>query len=55
MPLAYHGCKKLAQTSKARQAKRAQMVVTARFTIRVFVTFSECQKLNPSKLSRESM
>jgi len=55
MPFANHGCKNLAQTSKARQIKRAQIVVTVRFTIRAFVTFSECQKLNQSKLSRESM
>jgi len=55
MPFANHGIDKLTQTSETRQVKRAQTVVTARFTIRAFVTFSGCQKLNPSKLSRESM
>ena len=39
--LAYHGCKNLAHTSKTRQVKRTQMVATARFTISVFVTFSD--------------
>jgi len=27
---------------KTRQVKRTQMVATVRFTIRVFVTFSDC-------------
>jgi len=40
--LAYHGCKNLTHTSKTRQVKRTQMVATARFTIRAFVTFSDC-------------
>ena len=39
--LAYHGCKNLTHTSKTRQVKRAHMAATARFTIRVFVTFSD--------------
>jgi len=37
--LAYHGCKNLKHTSKTRQAKRTQMVATARFTIRVLLLF----------------
>jgi len=41
LQLPYHGCKDLTHTSKTRQAKRAQMVVTVRFTIRVFLTFSD--------------
>ena len=41
--LAYHGCKNLTHTSKTRQVKRTQMVATARFTIRGFATFSDCQ------------
>ena len=35
------GYKNLTHTSKTRQVKRTQMVVTAAFTIRVFVTFSD--------------
>ena len=31
------------------------MVATARFTIRAFVTFSDCSESNATKLSRESM
>jgi len=42
LQLAYHGCKNLTHTSKTRQVKRTQMVVTVRFTIRVFLTFSDC-------------
>ena len=41
LQLAYHGCKNLTHTSKIRQIKRNQMVVTVRFTIRVFLTFSD--------------
>jgi len=41
LQLVYHGCKYLTHTSKTRQAKRTQMVVTVRFTIRVFLTFSD--------------
>ena len=42
LQLAYHsGCKNLTHTSKTRQVKRTQMVVTVRFTIRVFLTFSD--------------
>ena len=40
--LAYHGCKNLIHTSKTHQVKRTQMVATARFTIHVFATFSNC-------------
>ena len=40
--LAYHGCKNVTHTSKIRQVKRTQMVATGRFTICVFVTFSNC-------------
>jgi len=42
LPLAYHSCKNLTHTSKTRQVKRTQMFATARFTIRVFVTFPDC-------------
>jgi len=41
LQLAYQGCKNLTHTSKIRQVKRNQMVVTVRFTIRVFLTFSD--------------
>jgi len=41
LQLAYHGCKNLTHTSKTRQVKRTQMVVTVGFTIRVFLTFSD--------------
>ena len=34
--------KNLTHTSKTRQVKRIQMVATGRFTIRAFVTFSNC-------------
>ena len=37
----YHGCKNLTHTSKTRHVKRIQMIVTVRFTIRVFLTFSD--------------
>jgi len=40
--LAYHSCKNLTHTSKTHQAKCTQTVATARFTIRVFITFSDC-------------
>jgi len=40
--LAYHGCKYLTHTSKTRQVKRTHMAATGRFTIRAFVTFSDC-------------
>jgi len=42
LPLTYHCCNNLTRTSKTRHVKRTLMVATARFTIRVFVTFSEC-------------
>jgi len=42
LQLAYHGCKNLTHTSKTRQVQRTQLVVTVRFTIRVFLTFSDC-------------
>jgi len=49
-----HICaKNLTNTSKTRQVKHTQMVATARFTIRVFGTFSDCKESNASKLSRE--
>jgi len=35
LQLAYHGCKNLTHTSKTAHVQRIQMVVTARFTIRV--------------------
>ena len=41
MQLAYPGCKNLTHTSKIRHVKRTQMVVTVRFTIRVFLTISD--------------
>ena len=53
--LAYHACKNLTHTSKARHVKRIQMVVTVLFTIRVFLTFSAGEESNPTKLSREEM
>jgi len=40
--LAYQGCKNLTHTRKTRQVKRTEMVAAGRFTIRVFVTFSNC-------------
>ena len=40
--VAYHDWKNLTHTTKTRQVKRTQMVATAGFTIRVFVTFSDC-------------
>jgi len=40
--LAYYGCKNLSHTSKTGQVKRTQMVAAGRFTIRVFITFSDC-------------
>ena len=41
LQLAYHSCKNLTHTSKTRHVKPTQMVVTARFTIRMFLTFSD--------------
>ena len=38
---AYHGCKNLTHTNKIRHVKRTQMVITVRFMIRVFLTFSD--------------
>jgi len=38
---AYHGCKNLTDTSKTRHVNRTQMVATVRFSIRVFLTFSD--------------
>jgi len=55
LQLAYHGCKNLTHTSKTRHVKRTQMVVTVRLTIRVFLTFSDWQESNATKLSREKM
>ena len=40
LQLAYHDCKNLTHTSKTRHVKRTQMVVTVRFTICMFLTFS---------------
>jgi len=39
--LAYHSCKSPTHTSKTRRVKRTQMVAAARFTISMFVTFSD--------------
>ena len=52
---AYHGCKNFTYTSKTRHVKRTQMVVTVRFTIRVFLTFSYWYESNTTKLSCEEM
>jgi len=41
LQLAYHDCKNLTHTRKTRHVKRTQVVVTVRFTIRVFFTFSD--------------
>jgi len=41
LQVAYHGSKHLIHRSKTRQVKRTQMVVTVRFTIRVYPTFSD--------------
>ena len=41
LPVAYHGCKILIHRSKTRHVKRTQMIVTVRFTIRVYPTFSD--------------
>ena len=41
LQLACHGCENLTHTSKTRHVKRTQMVVTVRFTIRDFLTFSD--------------
>jgi len=35
LQLAYHGCENRTRTSKTRQVKHTQMVVTVRFTIHV--------------------
>ena len=40
LQVAYHACKNIYR-SKTRQVKRTQMVATARFTIRVYSTFSD--------------
>ena len=40
LQFAYNGCKYLTHTSKTCQIKRSQIVVTVRFTIRGFLTFS---------------
>jgi len=55
LQLACHGCKNLTHTSKTRHIKRTEIVVTVRFTIRVFLTFSEWEESNATKLSRENM
>jgi len=55
LQLACYGCKNLTHTSKTRHVKRTQMVATVRFTIRIFLTFSEWQESNTTKLSREKM
>jgi len=55
LQLAHHGCKNLTHTSKTRHEKRTQMVVAVRFTIRVFLTFSDRYESNATKLSREKM
>ena len=55
LQLAYHGCKYLTHTSTTRHEKRTQMVVTVRFTIRLFLTFSHWWESNATKLSREKM
>jgi len=41
LQLAYHGCKNLTHTSKTRHVKCTQMVVTVKFTIHVFLVFSD--------------
>ena len=41
LQVAFHGCKNLTHTSKTGQVKRTQLVATAKFTIRVFLTFSD--------------
>jgi len=53
--LAYQGCKNITRKSKTRQAKRTHMVATARFTSHVFVTFTDCQESNATKLWRDRM
>ena len=50
-----HGCKNLAHTNKICPVKRTLMVATARITIRVFVTFSDCKESSATKPSRENM
>jgi len=55
LQLAYYGCKNLTHTSKTCHVKRTQMVATVRFTIRIFLTFSEWHESNATKLSRENM
>jgi len=39
LQLAYHGCKNATHASKTRHVKRTQVVLTVRFTNRVFLTF----------------
>ena len=41
LQLACRRCKNLTHTSKTRHVKCTQMVVTVRFTIRVFPTFTD--------------
>jgi len=41
LQLAYRSCKNLTHTSKICQVQSTQLVATARFTIRVLVTFSD--------------
>jgi len=52
---AYHGCKHLTHTSKTRHVKCTQMVLTVKFTIHVFLAFSDWYESNATKLSREKM
>jgi len=53
LQLVHHGCKNLTHTSKTRHLKRTQMVVTDRFTFRVFLAFWDWWESNATKLSRE--
>ena len=55
LQLAYHDFKNLTHTSKVRHVKHTQMVVAVRFTIRVFLTFSDWWESNATKLSLEKM
>jgi len=50
LQVAYHGCKNLTHANNARHVKRTQMVVTVRFKIRVFLTFSDWK--NRTQLNR---
>jgi len=40
LQVAYHGCKNLIHMSNTRLVKRTQMVITVRFTIRVYPTLT---------------